>query len=117
MTTTMQEVMRPIEKDPRFPHAPVDWTPADAGQQAREEGLPLGDDHWETIKALQEYFARNSIVRVRELRDALDEKFHNRGGIRHLFTIFPRGPIAQGCRMAGLTPPPGTEDQSFGSVQ
>lgn len=117
MTTTMQEIMRPIETDPDFPHAPLDWTPADAEQQAGEEALVLGGDHWETIKALQEYFARNDVVRVRELRDALEEKFHSRGGARYLFTLFPKGPVAQGCRMAGLIAPPGAENQSFGSVQ
>ncbi|CAK0759477.1 Sulfurtransferase [Gammaproteobacteria bacterium] len=117
MPTTMQDVMRPIEKDPRFPHAPLDWTSGNAEQHAQEEGLTLEDGHWETILALQEYFARNPSPRLRELRDALDERFHARGGIRHLYEILPKGPIAQGCRLAGLTPPAGTEDKSFGSVQ
>jgi len=117
MATTMQEVMRPIEKDPRFPNAPLGWSPAEAERKAREEGLTLGDEHWEAIRGLQEYFTRNTTPRVRELHDALDEKFHGKGGIRHLYELFPGGPTAQGCRMAGLTPPAGAEDKSFGSVQ
>jgi tRNA 2-thiouridine synthesizing protein E len=117
MATTMQEVMRPIEKDPNFPHAPVGWSPAQAEELAREEGLTLAEDHWTAIRAVQEYFARNEAPRVRELHDALDERFHAKGGIRHLYELFPGGPTAQGCRLAGLTPPAGAEDKSFGSVQ
>ncbi|MDH5470718.1 MAG: TusE/DsrC/DsvC family sulfur relay protein, partial [Gammaproteobacteria bacterium] len=29
----------------------------------------------------------------------------------------PGGPIAQGCRIAGLVPPAGSKDSGFGSVQ
>jgi len=117
MATTMQEVMRPIEKDERFPKAPVGWSAAEAEKLARDEGLALGNDHWDAVRALQEYFARNEAVRPRELHDALDEKFHAQGGIRYLYELFPGGPIAQGCRLAGLTPPAGAADKSFGSVQ
>jgi tRNA 2-thiouridine synthesizing protein E len=54
---------------------------------------------------------------VRELHDALDERFHARGGIKFLYEQFPGGPIAQGCRFAGLQAPAGAADKSFGSVQ
>jgi tRNA 2-thiouridine synthesizing protein E len=33
-----------------------------------------------------------------------------------LFKLFPKGPIAQGCRLAGLEPPAGSVDLGFGSV-
>jgi tRNA 2-thiouridine synthesizing protein E len=115
--TTMQEVMLPIEKDPRFPKAPIGWTVEQAEGLARNEGLALGEDHWEAIRALQDYFVRNENPKVRELHDALDEKFHAKGGIRYTYELFPGGPVAQGCRLAGLTPPAGAEDKSFGSVQ
>jgi tRNA 2-thiouridine synthesizing protein E len=117
MADTMQEVMRPIEKDPRFPRAPLGWSAHEAERVAGEEGLSLADDHWEAVRALQEYFSRNENPRVRELHDALDEKFHTKGGIRYLYELFPGGPVAQGCKLAGLTPPAGAEDKSFGSVQ
>ena len=45
--------------DPRFPHAPEGWTPALAAQTAKSESLQLGDGHWETIRALQEYYAKH----------------------------------------------------------
>ena len=71
------------------------------------------------VRSLQAYFARHedSGVSVRELKDALDEAFHPQGGIRYLHRLCPGGPVAQGCRLAGLAVPPGAVDPSFGSVQ
>ncbi len=105
-------------KDPRFPHAPADWSAEAALEAARKEGLQPGEDHWEAVRALQEYFAKHEEIarNMRELHDALDEKFHAKGGIRYLYTLFPAGPVAQGCRIAGLTPPAGAVDRGFGSV-
>ncbi len=120
MADTMNEIMHPnleSEKDPSFPNAPEGWTRAQAEGRAREEGLDLQDDHWEMVRALQAYFATHDSPNVRELHDALDEKFHPAGGIKYLYKILPGGPVAQGCRIAGLEPPAGAADQSFGSVQ
>jgi tRNA 2-thiouridine synthesizing protein E len=105
-------------RDPRFPHAPAGWTPALAVESARREGLELGEEHFEALRALQEYYARHATtaVNLRELHDALDEKFHRQGGIRQLYRLFPGGPVAQGCRMAGLKAPAGATDKGFGSV-
>lgn len=102
-----------------FPHAPEDWSPKAAEQAARAEGLALTDDHWEAVRCLQEYFARHDGtpgINMRELHDALDERFHARGGLRTLYLLFPRGPIAQGCRIAGLKAPYLSTDTNFGSV-
>lgn len=104
---------------PDFPHAPAGWQQGDAERLAREEGLKLENDHWLSLRCLQEYFARHedSEIKVRELKDALDEAFHHKGGVRYLHRLFPGGPVAQGCRLAGLPVPPGAVDPSFGSVQ
>lgn len=105
--------------DPDFPHAPLNWTRADTEKIAREEGLELAADHWETIRALQNYYAHHedaAVINLRELHDALDEHFHPKGGIKYLYTLFPGGPIAQGCRLAGLKAPFIATDPSFGSV-
>lgn len=101
-----------------FRHAPEDWTPETALAMARDEKLELGADHWETLRALQEYFARHESeqIRRRALHDALEEKFHHKGGMKYLYTLFPGGPVAQGCRLAGLKPPAGAIDTSYGSV-
>ena len=101
-----------------FPDAPFDWTQDEARLRAQQEGLTLSAEHWETIRALQEYFARNADqgIHARALHDALDERFHPQGGIKFLYQIFPGGPIAQGCRLAGLKMPSIAVDYSFGSV-
>ena len=85
---------------------------------ARREGIELSPDHWEVLNALQEYFARQegAAIRRRALHDALEEKFHHKGGLRYLYMLFPGGPVAQGCRLAGLEPPAGAFDPSYGSV-
>lgn len=103
----------------RFPHAPAGWAPNLAMKTALDEGLALSDAHWEVVRALQEYFARHAedpMIHQRELHDALEEKFHLKGGMRYLYSIFPKGPVAQGCRLAGLQAPAGSVDRGFGSV-
>ena len=101
-----------------FRFAPPEWTPDLAQKRAREEQLALGEDHWEVLRGLQEFYARHAYVAINmvELQDALEEKFHHKGGMKYLYTIFPRGPIAQGCRLAGLKAPAGATDRGFGSV-
>jgi TusE/DsrC/DsvC family sulfur relay protein len=107
------------EKNPDFPYAPENWQVSDAERVAREEGIELGPDHMSLLRALQEFFYRHDKpdIHIRQLRDALDEKFHEKGGMKHLFRLFPSGPVAQGCRLAGLPVPAGAVDKSFGSVQ
>ncbi len=119
MSTTMRDVMNPgaAERDPEFPNAPEDWTRARAETMANEEGIELIQDHWATIRSLQAYFAQNERPNMRQLHDALEEKFHAQGGLKYLYAIFPGGPVAQGCRLGGLQPPAGAVDKSFGSVQ
>lgn len=104
--------------DVRLPHAPAGWTHTSALRVAQLEGLQLYEDHWRTVRALQEYYARHehTAVNMRELHDALDELFHDKGGLRYLYHLFPGGPVAQGCRVAGLKAPAGASDKGFGSV-
>lgn len=121
MTSLMDEIVgrgSDAGTNPQYPHAPAGWTPAAAAETARGEGLQLGEDHWEAVRALQAYYARHdaTAVNLRELHDALDEKFHRQGGIKRLYLLFPGGPVAQGCRIAGLKAPAGATDKGFGSV-
>jgi len=32
------------------------------------------------------------------------------------YQLFPKGPLAQGCLLAGVQPPAGTQDKGFGSA-
>lgn len=102
--------------DSDFPNSPHDWNMERAVDIAAENNLDLTDDHWETIIGLQEYFSKHEFGRRRELVDALDEKFHAKGGMKYLYQLFPGGPVAQGCVISGINPPSGSIDKSFGSV-
>lgn len=111
-------LIRDVSRDPGFPYAPLAWTQQAAQATAKQDGLTLTDEHWEVIRALQNYYARHNepVINLRALHDALDEKFHVLGGLKHLYQILPGGPIAQGCRLAGLKAPFMASDKSFGSV-
>ena len=99
-----------------FPNAPQDWSKDTALAIAKEYGITLGDDHWLLIIALQEYYARVEQPKLRQVKDALEEKFYPQGGIKYLHQLIPSGPVAMGCKLAGLKVPGGTVDKSFGSV-
>lgn len=120
MADSMDDILHPGQSGAAdFPHAPAGWTKADATLLAENEAIELSEAHWEVVRALQAFYARQGEhgISIRALHDALGERFHTRGGMRFLYQIFPGGPVAQGCRLSGLKPPPGSEDPSFGSVQ
>jgi tRNA 2-thiouridine synthesizing protein E len=118
MPLTMHEIMHPgsTESDASFANAPAGWTKADAEAVARSEGLTLVDDHWETIRVIQSVHAEDQSMPLRMVHDALDVRFGDKGGIRYLYSILPGGPVTQGSRLAGLLPPLGSTDRSFGTV-
>ncbi len=119
VSTDINRLIREPASDPDFPDAPLDWTRDDAMQIAREESLAMTPDHWEVVRALQRYYAHHAddtAINLRDLHDALDEHFHSKGGLKFLYTLFPGGPIAQSCRIAGLKAPFIATDRSFGSV-
>jgi len=115
----MRAIVHPgadIGRDPDFRDAPDGWTRAAALAQASTAGLTLTDDHWEVIRVLQGCYRDEVSPRLRLLRDALEARFAGKGGMKHLYRILPGGPIAQGCALAGLKPPHGARNGSFGSV-
>jgi len=99
-----------------FPNAPDNWDIAAAKNTAIADGVNLSDDHWDLIRALQEYYRKAEFPNLRQIKDALEEKFHSRGGMKYLYQIIPGGPVAEGCRLAGLNVPNGAIDKSFGSI-
>ena len=99
-----------------FPNAPAGWTPELANQIAGADDIQLTDDHWQLIVALQEYYEKVEYPKLRQVKDALDEKFHSKGGTKYLHQLIPSGPVATGCKLAGLEVPAGAIDKSFGSV-
>jgi len=92
------------------------WSEAQARTQAEAEGITLGDEHWAVLHFLRERFIHDGQAKSgRHVLKALEQEFAEKGGKRHLYMLFPDGPVAQGCRLAGLPLPPYTTDPSFGS--
>jgi tRNA 2-thiouridine synthesizing protein E len=116
---TIFDIMHPgaaIASDPSFRDAPDGWTPTHARALAADADLTLMDDHWEIIRVLQGCYKDEAQPRIRLLHNALEARFASKGGTKYLFGILPGGPIVQGCALAGLKPPHGARDLSFGSV-
>jgi len=102
--------------DSSFPNAPHNWTVASAMSIAQGDGIKMNDDLWNLVGALQEYYKKVEQPKLRQIKDALDEKFHSQGGMKYLHQMVPQGPVAEGCKLAGLNVPAGVIDRSFGSV-
>ncbi len=93
------------------------WSPLIANRLAMEEGLTLEEDHWAVIYCLRERFRKlGPDWTARQMTRELEKDFAEAGGRRFLYALFPGGPLAQGCKLAGLPLPQGTINRSFGSV-
>jgi TusE/DsrC/DsvC family sulfur relay protein len=94
------------------------WSPLSAQRLAEAEGIELTEEHWEIVIYLRErYRAQGSAPNAREVLQELEEKFCEGQGRRRLYELFPRGPVSQASRLAGLPLPPHSSDPSFGSVE
>ncbi|NIP73358.1 MAG: TusE/DsrC/DsvC family sulfur relay protein [Gammaproteobacteria bacterium] len=94
------------------------WDENQAQRSAGREGIELTAEHWEVIRFLREDYAKNGRARSgRVLSERLDEAFTSHGGRKHLYRLFPNGPVVQGSRIAGLPLPEYSRDDSFGYSQ
>lgn len=93
------------------------WSPLVANRIAGDEGLALEDEHWQVIYCLREWFRMlGPDWTARQMTHKLEREYADLGGRRYLYELFPHGPLAQGCRLAGLPLPVGTLSPSFGSA-
>ncbi|MGO8738666.1 TusE/DsrC/DsvC family sulfur relay protein [Rhodoblastus sp.] len=94
------------------------WSEETAREIAAKEGIELTSEHWEVVHLLRNHYRlRGHSLTGTALLRALSEPFAMRGGIKHLYQLFPAGPVSQGSRIAGVPAPPYSRDLSFGSVQ
>lgn len=94
-----------------------EWSDDVARGTAKTEGLAMTAEHWEVVRFLRAYYLQHGkIDTARKWTEVLDRKFAARGGRKYLYTLFPKGPVAQGSRIAGLPVPADAENISFGSV-
>lgn len=93
------------------------WSPRVANHLAEAEGIALSEEHFAVLSCLRElYREMGPDWNAREVTRRLEKNFASEGGRRYLYGLFPGGPLAQGCRLAGLPLPQGTLNPSFGSV-
>ncbi len=93
------------------------WSKSMALELAAKEGITLTPAHWEVIDALRNHYQEyGPDSNARSLLQCMETEFADRGGKQYLYELFPRGPINQACRIAGLPLPPHSSDPAFGSV-
>ncbi len=95
-----------------------EWNETIALSRAREEGIEMSEAHWAVVHFLREYHAEHgTVLHARKLTGILEKEFSAKGGRKYLYTLFPRGPVSQASRIAGLPVPQDSVDPSFGSSQ
>lgn len=98
-------------------HEMAGWSEDQARQVAADEGIEMTDDHWAVVRLLREHYLEHGLPEAgRDLADMLDEAFADKGGRRHLYRLFPKGPVFQGMKLAALPVPAYTEDEGFGTA-
>jgi len=97
-------------------HGLEHWSPLTAAQRAHEDGIEeLTEAHWHVIYALRNLYRERGPARsAREVINILEQDFAAEGGRRRLYELFPKGPVSQGSRLAGVPLPPFSSDPSFG---
>ncbi len=85
------------------------WKEGMAPVMAKEDGLELGEEHWDVIKFLRSYFEKYQIApMIKILTKELKKKYgKEKGSTKYLYELYPGGPAKQACRYAGLPKPTG----------
>lgn len=84
---------------------PAEWSEDFVRALAADEGLSLGEDHWEVIHHLRDFYNRKHVqctVRdmIKHFRGVWGKE---KGSNKYLHELFPKGgPQKQGNRLAGL---------------
>lgn len=108
---------RKAESDTNHLSTLPEWSESKAITMAKEDGLTLTGEHMEILNYLRKYFDKNGQgYNARTLLNVMEYEFGQWKGKRHLYMLFPKGPVAMGCKYAGIPLPPNCNDMSFGTV-
>jgi tRNA 2-thiouridine synthesizing protein E len=84
---------------------PSEWNDDVARALAEEIGIALGDDHWDVIRFMREYYEEHQVaVDARFVIKHLDARYPGTGR-KKLFELFPYGYVGQACKVAGMKRP------------
>ncbi|MCG8427863.1 MAG: TusE/DsrC/DsvC family sulfur relay protein [Chromatiales bacterium] len=101
----------------QLPEGFNEWTEEKALALAAEEGITMTEEHWQVIHFIRNHCKENGTsCSARLLLKAITHHFKEEGGKRYLYTLFPRGPVVQACKIACIPLPAYALDLSFGSV-
>lgn len=87
-----------------FIQEPENWDEQVAEDLAKEEAntSPMTEEHWKVVNYLRQYYLENEIappVRMLTRRTKID--------LNRIYELFPKGPAAGACKVAGLPKPTG----------
>lgn len=87
-------------KDSRF------WDRKIAILLAKEESILLTKEHWDILFLLRNYYIKYQIhPSIRYVIEQLQSKKSYLEVMKELYNLFPKGPINQGFKIAGLPKP------------
>ena len=95
----------------------ADWDRKVAVALAKAEGIELTDAHWEVVSYLRHFYeSTGPIDYARDIAAVLEQRFRTKGGLKYVFRLFPKGPVSQGCIIAGIPVPTDSKNEAFGTV-
>ncbi len=85
------------------------WSKELAELIAEDENIAMGEDHWEVVNFLRNYYEEYQIApAIRVLTKAVKKSLGpEKGNSKYLYELFPYGPAKQACKIAGLPKPTG----------
>lgn len=86
---------------------PEAWDEGVAQRLSQQEGLELGDEHWQVIRFMRDYYNEHRLAADARfaIRFLADELGYGRKAHNHLFELFPYGYVKQACKIAGMRRP------------
>lgn len=81
------------------------WTEALAIEIAQKEAITLTTQHWQILHALQQFYTQYDVMpTMRAFLKYLQLELNDIDSAQ-LYALFPKGPISQGAKIAGLPKP------------
>ena len=95
----------------------ADWSEEIAKELAKQESITLNADHFRLLKALRnEFRQKGKWKNARSVLKILENEVASSDPRKTLYKLFPKGPVIQSCKLAGLPVPADSADPSFGNV-
>lgn len=87
-----------------------DWSEDFTETVAKNDGVDLYNDHWELILYVRDYYEENQVGPtmhkvVRELGKKNTHFRNQKEYEKHIYSLFPRDPMHEICKLAGLPMP------------